>query len=452
MNPSSSTHNAPQGRCEPSQGCSAPLLAITMSSLLVVACGGGADSDPALPAPPAFVARAAMPSSSLSEFEKHDLNAGVMALDSSGAIKPRGCFQPYLSRPTPLADTSVRPAVRLFDNLSFMGTVSVGQLAYQTNTGFVLFDAMNRASDVTGITLPALQQVGLDIQSLRRIVITHGHGDHDGGVPYLQSTYGTPASIGAVDYTSSKTYVADLLDTSSLAPFALNLDGVSITAMWTPGHTPGTYSFILPVTQKGVAHKAAYFGGGAHPSNPAALTQYMLSAEAMYDLVLQTGADISVGSHPFFDGSDVRMDEVDAIGGYDKQPNNPMIQGTDAVALSFAILRECTAALLGRADQTAKSATWLPTQTEFYAAVKRGSGTVSVAARVSNAYKVVQGGKVTFSATDGTASCEATTDAAGVASCDLPNVGAARSLKASFQRLSSTSEVNLASSASVELN
>mgnify|MGYP003575838905 CR=1 FL=1 len=332
-----------------------------------------------------------------------------------------------------------------------MGTVSVGQLAFKTNTGFVLFDTLNQASDVTGITLPALQKVGLDIQALRRIVLTHGHGDHDGGVPYLQSTYGTPVHIGAADYSSSKTYVADLLDTSSQSPFTLTLDGVPITAMSTPGHTPGTYSFILPVTQKGVAHKAVYYGGGAHPTNPAALSQYLRSTEALYDLILETGADISVGSHSFFDGSDARMDEVDAIGGYDKQPNNPMIQGTDQVALSFAILRECTAALLGRADPAAKSASWLPTQTEFYAAVRRGSGAVSVAARVSNAYSVVQGGKVTFSVANGVASCEATTDAAGVATCDLPNVGAATSLKASFQRLSSTTEVNLASSASTEL-
>lgn len=427
------------------------IVAVAAVSALATGCGGGDHPETPLAAPSAFVPRANELSSSLSDADKHDLNAGVMAQLGDDVIRGRGCFYPYLSRPLAFNNATVRPPVQTFDNLYYMGTVGVGQIVLKTNTGFILFDTMNQASDVTGITIPQLTQLGLNIANLRHIVLTHGHFDHDGGAQYLQTTYGTPVSIGAADYVG-KPYKATTLPTTSTAPTTVTFDDVPITTMWTPGHTTGTMSFVLPVTHKGVAHKAMYYGGGAHPTNAAALAQYLASTEAMYDLALQTGADTIVGSHAFFDGSDERMDTVDAIGGYDKQVSNPMIQGTERVLMSFAALRECTAALLGRADATVKTPSWFPTQTEFYAAAKRASGAVSVAARVSNAYHVVSGGTVKFSVAGGTASCEATTNAEGIATCDIANAGSSvADLRADFSKQTSATAVNLPSWASLTL-
>lgn len=418
-----------------------------VAAAALYACGGGdiADADEstvrtaaavALPKPPAFVPLAQQLPAEASEYDKHMQLARISWAYNDDITAPHWCANPGQGSNPNLADRSVVPITELFDGFYFTGTVSVGQFVMKTaDGGYILFDTMNNATDVNNITIPQILSAGIDPATLRGMVVTHGHGDHDGGALRLQTLYNTPTNpvstmVGSNDYTANKPYFATIKVDSTQAgvPVPSTMAGATFTAVATPGHTPGTTSLILPVTYKGQPHKIAYWGGSGLPGNAAGRRQYMQGAEAMYAQVKAQGADASINSHSWEDKGLDRIRAIQAQGGIGN--SNPMIQGTAKIQLGFATLRTCAAAQLSNVDATAQNPVWRPTKTEFYGAqllssAPNGKRSVAVGARVSNYFQVLSGVQVTFTDSNNAASCKAITDAEGLASCTLLYKGAA---------------------------
>ncbi len=423
--------------------------ALAVQAAAAVAVGmsgcGGNDDPPFEPGKPAaFTPLATLVPANASELDKHMQIARTAWANNSDITAPYWCSNAGQGSNPLLADRSVIPITELFDGFYFVGTVSVGQYVMKTpDGGYVLFDTMNNAADVQNITIPQLQSAGIDPAKLRALIVTHGHGDHDGGVLELQSRF-SPATtvVGSADYGANKPYQATVqVNSSDLNPHTLNVAGLTMTALATPGHTPGTTSFILPVTYKGEQHKIAYLGGSAFPGTAAAALQYMRAAETMYQQAKAQKADSSINSHSFEDKTADRIKAIRAQGGI--ASSNPMIMGTEKVQLAFATLRACSAAQLSVRDGTAKNPVWRPTKVEFYSGGFGGTGLV-VAARVSNFFNVISGGEVKFTATDGP-TCTAKTDADGVATCTMQ--AAPGPVTAEFAGLTGSDAIELSSSA-----
>lgn len=436
---------------------------VSLSAVLgLYACGGGGDdassgdrsvglaADRSMPQAPAFVPLATQLPADASEYDKHMQVARISWANNNDITAPFWCASPGQGGNPLLSDRSVIPITELFDGFYFMGTVSVGEYVMKTaDGGYMLFDTMNNATDVNNITIPQLQSAGIDPASLRGIVVTHGHGDHDGGVARLQSLYQPQTTVvGSADYNANKPYSAttQVDSTKPGVPVPLAIGGRAFTALATPGHTPGTTSFILPVTYKGQPHKIAYLGGSAFPGAAAPALQYMRAAETMYTQTKAQGADASINSHSFEDKSLDRIRAIRAQGGI--ASSNPMIQGTAKIQLSFATLRSCSAAQLSNRDATARNAVWRPTRTELYAVRPNANGnTTHVRARVSNYFSVISGGVVTFTTAEGD-SCTATTDDDGIANCVIPSSrkgSGPSAVTAAFEEKSSADAVDLSS-------
>ena len=59
----------------------------------------------------------------------------------------------------------------------------------QYDGGAVLFDAATYESDITDYVIPMLNSLGIDKNTLKYVFISHNHGDHAGGIPYLLARY-----------------------------------------------------------------------------------------------------------------------------------------------------------------------------------------------------------------------------------------------------------------------
>jgi glyoxylase-like metal-dependent hydrolase (beta-lactamase superfamily II) len=325
------------------------------ATLTLFACGGGGEdigdgrsiplkAGNAMPKPPAFVPLAVALPDDASEYDKHMQVARISWAYNDDITAPHWCANPGQGGNPNLGIRDVVPITEIFDGFYFTGTVSVGQFAMKTSDGgYILFDTMNNATDVANITVPQLQSAGIDPATLRGLVVTHGHGDHDGGAPELQARYSPPTTVvGSADYNANKRYVATIQVDSTKAgvPEQLTINGATFTAMATPGHTPGTTSFILPVTYKGQPHKIAYWGGSGLPGSASGRLQYMQGAEAMYAQIKEQQAD----------GQGPRPHQGDPSPGRHRrqQPDDPR-NGQDPTGLRhIAFVRRCPAVECGR--------------------------------------------------------------------------------------------------------
>jgi metallo-beta-lactamase class B len=177
---------------------------------------------------------------------------------------------------TRAARVQVEP-IRVFDNLYYFGFTDVGSWAISTSDGIILIDALNTPQEAEEIVIPGLEKMGLDPAQIKHIIVGHGHNDHVGGVSYLQDTYpGADIMMTAADWDLSFTNPrADrprpTRDVEVRHGQKVTLGDTTVTLAVTPGHTPGSLGFFIPVTHNGASDTVLLLSGVLQTPTPAAL-------------------------------------------------------------------------------------------------------------------------------------------------------------------------------------
>jgi len=179
----------------------------------------------------------------------------------------RGAAPP--ARVVPPRDTWYARPYKVFDNLYFIGTKIHSSWALTTSDGIIVIDTLYDYAIEPEI-VDGLTAVGLDPRSIKYVVISHAHGDHDQGASLLQSRYGAKVVMGAADWDAT-------LQRAATAPggvpkrdvvvgpggMKLKLGDTTVDIIATPGHTPGTLSYFFPVKDGSRMLMVAYAGGTA---------------------------------------------------------------------------------------------------------------------------------------------------------------------------------------------
>lgn len=164
------------------------------------------------------------------------------------------------------------PPVKIFGNLYFVGTCPASTHIIDTGDGLIMLDSGYQHS--LYIVLHNMYKLGLDPANLKYILHTHGHIDHMGASPALVNLFGCKTFLGAPD----KDYVNGVLPLSWAKELGLELipmeadvllnDGdkitlgnTEITAIASPGHTPGAMTYVFDVTDGKETYRAALHGG-----------------------------------------------------------------------------------------------------------------------------------------------------------------------------------------------
>jgi len=313
------------------------------------------------------------------------------------------------------ATNSVRiPLTQIFDNVWYVGSRYVGQYMIKTDTGIVQVDAGNNAAEMQNYNYPALQSLGVSASyPLKAVLLTHGHGDHDGGAMYLRDNFNPQFFLGSGDLGSGKPYSPTPIDSTDLSMRQLSIGGMPITVLPTPGHTPGSTSAVLTVKDGGKDVKVLINGGQSMTSSIPQVAQYLDSIERTYAMAKATHVDGVMTPHVYWDGSQIMLDDVNARG---RTSPSQFIYGHETVLRQLAVARECSAAWLTKLDATAVLPVWRVNTIAFLG----GNPTPNkVAAKLQNGWGALASQKVSFSVPETGASCTATTNADGVASCDI---------------------------------
>jgi metallo-beta-lactamase class B len=245
--------------------------------------------------------------------------------------------------------------VKVFDNLYYVGLTEIGAWAVTTSDGIILIDALF-PERIEERLIGNLRKAGLDPGQIKYVIVTHAHGDHGGGAKYLQERYNAKVVMSAIDCEGTARgglgqNNAPRRDVVVADGDKVTLGDTSVTTVFTPGHTPGAISVIVPVKEGGVTHTAMMWGGPQWGFRNADVPQRQLYENSLvkfHQAAKQAGADVVLESHPFLSNM------VEKLAGMRTRragEPNPMIVGTDGVDRYMTIWTECGRANMARYQQ-----------------------------------------------------------------------------------------------------
>ena len=267
----------------------------------------------------------------------------------------RLCSPPN-ARPRPsFASPFVEP-VRLFDNLYFLGQANVYAWAVDTPEGIIMLDSLNDAKDAEVTIVGGMKKLGLDPARIKYVVISHAHADHFGGAPYLKQHYGARVVASEASWREME-QLATRGNNRGAAPPArdmavtdgqkLTLGGTTITFWITPGHTPGTTSVIVPVTDRGQRHMAMVLSG-PRTETLETTRQMLASAEKLAGVAKAAKVDVELTNHSYVDNS---LPIIEAIRNRKANEPNAYVIGEQGAQNFLGWQAECLKADVARSEK-----------------------------------------------------------------------------------------------------
>jgi metallo-beta-lactamase class B len=272
----------------------------------------------------------------------------------------RLCVVPPPARPRAAPAANAAPAqspakatwyaepAKVADNFYFLGTKIHSAWALVGSDGIIVFEALFDYAAPDEIA-DGMRKLGLDINKVKYVVISHAHADHDGGARYLQDkmpsghlVYGGP-DWDAVDKSTNHAGGKPKRDTVGTDGMRLSVGDASVQIVTTPGHTAGTLSFLFEVKDNGRPLRIAYVGGTAIPFDGTAeyYDGYVASVKKMAKAAADFGATALVSNHTEFDNAYYKAHTA-----ADRKPGeaNPFDVGRAAVGRYFTVVEDCATA------------------------------------------------------------------------------------------------------------
>ena len=249
-------------------------------------------------------------------------------------------------RAAPDRSTWYAEPLKVFDNFYFVGQTEYSVWAITTSQGIILIDTIFDYS-VEEEVIGGLKKLGLNPADIKYAIVSHPHPDHHGGAKFLQDNYKARIILSAADWdmlekANGAKPTRDMVATDGQK---LTLGDTTITMFVTPGHTPGTLSFLIPVKENGRSHLAAMWGGTGLNADRESLTNYIASAKRFSEIARQAGADIVLSNHTDWDRGKVNLAILAK-----RTPGtaNPYVTGFENVRRYLKVAEECATARLLR--------------------------------------------------------------------------------------------------------
>jgi metallo-beta-lactamase class B len=253
----------------------------------------------------------------------------------------------------PAKDTWYAEPAKVADNFYFLGTKVHNAWAIVGSDGIIIIEALfdyAAEDEIVG----GMKKLSLDINKVKYVVLSHAHADHDGGAKLLQDripgvhlVYGAE-DWDAVDRSTNHAGGKPKRDMVGKDGMRISAGDASIQIVTTPGHTPGTLSFLFEVRDHGKPLRIAYVGGTAIPFNgdAAYYDTYLASSKKLAQAAADFGATVLMSNHTEFDNGYFRAHAAD-----DRKSGeaNPYEVGREAVARYFTVVQDCTLAAKVRA-------------------------------------------------------------------------------------------------------
>ncbi len=204
---------------------------------------------------------------------------------------------------TPDSQNAQFPPHKIVGNVYYVGTESLASFLVTTPAGHLLINSAYERNVPT--IRDSVEKLGFKFGDIRILIGSHAHGDHmEGDALVVDETHARalamaediPALMAMRSPAGKPRPAYEPLQDGSV----VTLGGATLTAHWTPGHTPGCTTWTMTVADGGRSYDVLIIGSvGVNPGtnlvgNPALVAQYQQSFRFLHG----AHVDVPLGSHP----------------------------------------------------------------------------------------------------------------------------------------------------------
>ena len=206
----------------------------------------------------------------------------------------------------------------IFDDLLIIAQRETNCFVLKTDDGLIIIDAIWPSKKAFDAIVAAIKDVGWNPDTIKKLLLTHGHVDHTGCGKWFVERYHVDTYLSKVDDIfwqehptkpdRPETWKDYDIDHYLQDGDTIKLGNKTIFVYSTPGHTPGCLSYIFPVTESGENHMAALCGGTTPPWTKAEVKQYLKSLDYFVDVSMRKNVDVALSNHTAIDNGLERIE------------------------------------------------------------------------------------------------------------------------------------------------
>ncbi len=207
------------------------------------------------------------------------------------------------------ADPDSEPVApfKLIGDVYYVGAANISSILIGTKAGHILIDT--GTTKMAAVVFPGMVKLGFHPADLKVLLVSHAHFDHVQTVETHRRISG--AKMFALDAEApalASGHDRSAIESEGFEPIRIDrimkngeeftLGGVKVKVIWTPGHTPGTATYVITGVENGRPYTVV-FGGPPQPvaGNPNYNTD-PASVETAYRMLREVNPDIVIGGHP----------------------------------------------------------------------------------------------------------------------------------------------------------
>lgn len=210
-----------------------------------------------------------------------------------------------------MEDMSFFTHALIFDDLLIVAQRETNCFVLKTIDGLIVIDAIWPSKKAFEAIVGAIIDVGWNPDTIKKLVLTHGHVDHTGCGRWFVEKYHVQTYLSKIDDLFWEEHPAKSDRPETWKDYKIDVyvqDGDTITlgdktiyVYNTPGHTPGCLSYIFPVEEDGVLHMAALWGGTTPPWTKNEVKQYLFSLDYFMSEAINKKVDVALSNHTAVD-------------------------------------------------------------------------------------------------------------------------------------------------------
>src|SRR5262245_14274021 len=194
------------------------------------------------------------------------------------------------------------PPHKIVGNVYYVGTETLASFLVTTSQGHIIINTDYERNNA--VIRDSISKLGFKVEDIKIILGSHAHGDHMEGNPLLKQQTGAQIMAMAEDVPALQAMrpggKEHPIDRILKDGEQVKLGDLTLTALWTPGHTEGCTTWTFKVQDGGRTYDVLIIGsvGVNNGTNLVGDAKRVAQYRQSFKVLHSQHVDVPLGSHP----------------------------------------------------------------------------------------------------------------------------------------------------------